>query len=508
MQLKGKKILVTGGLGFIGAHLVKRLLEEEASVTVVARRIPADRDIAGLVKKINLIIGDLSDALVMAKALSGIELVYHLAASAPFQQHYSEERSIVDLEIMLALVKESSKANVKKIIFLSGHVVYGIPQELPISEEHQTDPVNVYGAGKLSAEVYLKQSCNLYGIKFVVIRASSCYGPGQISKGVIPNFISTALEGGILYTSKVKRDYIYIGDLVSALISASSAENRIYNIGGGKSYSIAEVAVTITTLIGKGRVEIVDSLDLLSDNVLDISSARNKQGFSPQVSLLDGLKKHIQWIQQKKSVPFFYLDFDGTLINPFTKLYALHKDLCTEFSVQAYPEDKFIQYKKSCIHDREIIKSLLSAEKLELYLHRKNLLIESFEYLQYDSLFPDSVNVIKKLREKGQVVLVTRRKEIEAVHAQLEKLEIDHLFDGVLVVGAAGGSKAQLIRDNVSFINAGSVIIGDTEDDIAAGKELGIKTIAVASGIRGIDFLRKLQPDEIVKDISEVPGLL
>lgn len=506
-SLRGKNVLVTGGFGFIGSHLVRRLLQEDALVTVISRRIPVGRDIAELAEKVSVVITDFTEEKIVGQALVGADIVYHLAASAPFQPHYSEEKSIDDLKMMLTLVRESSKAKVKKIIFLSGHVVYGIPSRLPITEKHSTNPVNLYGVSKLSAEMYLKQLCNSYGIGYVIIRAASCYGPGQVSKGAIPNFMQNALQGKVLSASKMKRDYVYVDDLASALLSASAADNKVYNIGGGKSYSVAEVAAAISALAEKGKVEVVDSSDPLQDNVLDISLAKDELAFSPMIGLMEGLKRYMQWMQMR-SLPVFYVDLDGTLVNPFPRLHALHKDLCAEFSVQAYSEEEFIGYKKRCIPDQVILGSLLSAEPLERYFKRKKVLLESAEYLQHDVLFPRSVEVLKRLREKGQLVLVTRRKEVENVHAQLRQLGIHDLFDGILVIGNAQGSKAQLIRDNLPWADADSIIIGDTEDDINAGKELGIKTIAVTSGMRDASFLQNLEPDVVVKDISEVLGLL
>jgi len=505
-SLKGKKVLVTGGFGFIGSHLARALLQAGASVTIVARKIPVDRESAALAKQVRIVIGDLQDEKVISEALSGNELVYHLAASTPFQKNYSEGRSIDDLTILFTLVKGCAVAGVRKIIFLSGHVVYGLPKKLPISEEHATIPVHLYGTGKLSAELYLQQLCNSHGIEFVIARASSCYGPGQMSKGAIPNFITAALDDKTLSVPdrNIKRDYLYVEDAVYALLACSQAKNKIYNIGGGQSYDLRTVAEIVVSLIGTGNIQARASDDPLGNNLLDISLAQKELGFFPKVELKEGLKKHLEWVKQKKNAPTFYVDFDGTLIDPFPRLYALHKKLCADFNIAAYSEVEFVNLKQKGVFDETWLAHFLSAEDVKKYLATKSEILESSEFLQHDVLFPFTRLTLEELKKKGQVILVTRRKHSENLQKQLHDLWIQHLFDGILVIGNSGGSKAELIKANTQLMSSNSFIIGDTEDDIGAGKELGIKTIAVTSGMRGAEFLEGLKPDYIVKDISEI----
>lgn len=285
------KILITGGSGFVGSYLAKKLLEMDHDVRVLEL-------VKGDNPKVEYIIGSLTDDEVVNKATAGIDIVYHLAAQ--IFENISREDPKKDNEInamgTITLLEGCRKNNVKRIIFASTATVYGIPKHDVIDEAHESHPVVQYGCSKLSAENYIKAYSVMYGIKYTILRFFNIYG-GTHGKGVINIFFNKALAGEnitILGDGMQYRDFLYIDDAIDAYLKAldKNAENQTFNIGSGRKTTIKEIADKITSMVEtKSRIENLPQRDVSSlYPVANYGRARIMMGFEPKISLEEGLK--------------------------------------------------------------------------------------------------------------------------------------------------------------------------------------------------------------------------
>ena len=304
------KALVIGGNGFIGKHLVYALKAEGIQVRVFDRYPSKTEEADG---DIEYIVGDLGNHGALSEIVNGADWVFHLAyTTLPKTSNddpvYDVRSNLIDT---IQLLQECNNFGVKKFIFISsGGTVYGAPKIVPIKESHPTEPICSYGITKLAIEKYLQLFYHLYKLDYVVLRLSNPYGPGQnpnAKQGAIGVFLGRVAQGesiNIWGDGKVVRDYIYIADAIDALIKAAyykaaDNEERIFNIGSGQGQSINEIINIIRQTVDV-PVDIkylpARDLDVLK-NVLDISLAKNKLGWQPNVSLGDGIAHSWQWIK-------------------------------------------------------------------------------------------------------------------------------------------------------------------------------------------------------------------
>jgi UDP-glucose 4-epimerase len=247
------RILVTGGAGFIGSHLVDRLVRDGYKVRAV------DNLSSGRVENIKhhldantveLIIGDLKDPQIALKAVEGIDVVFHFAANPEVrvsttnpEVHFNE--NVVATFNLLEAIRGKS---VKELVFASSSSVYGEPEEIPVDENAPIRPVSVYGASKAACEALIHAYTKLYGVKTVVLRYANVVGP-RLRHGVVWDFINklfrNPLELEILGDGKQVRSYIYIDDAVEATIVAwrkTEASYEVYNIASEDWITVDEVA--------------------------------------------------------------------------------------------------------------------------------------------------------------------------------------------------------------------------------------------------------------------------
>ena len=183
--------------------------------------------------------------------------------------------------------------------------VYGVPKDLPIGEDHSTEPQSYYGAGKLAAEKCMKVFSQRNECPAVIPRFASVYGPGEVIEGAIPNFIKATLKNSspVIYGDGLDlRDYVYIDDAVEAMVLAlrwgKTTGCNIYNIASGQGYRIKEVAETITELCGVTCSLVYQPAKRqVADYVFDISAAQKDLGYSPKTSLREGLQREIDWFK-------------------------------------------------------------------------------------------------------------------------------------------------------------------------------------------------------------------
>lgn len=307
------RVLVTGGAGFIGSHLVDRLLDEGFEVVVL------DDFSAGRMENLSncfgrdgfvLVRGDVRDGNFVRRVVEGVDVVFHLAAlvSVPVSVENPVLVENVNVGGTLNVLKACVDTSVKRFVFAGSCAVYGEGCGVPRREDDVLDPISPYGVSKLAGEFYCKVFYRVYGLGTVILRYFNVYGPRQVYgpySGVISIFINRLLEGKppvIFGDGNQVRDFVYVGDVVEANLLAMFSKNAVggvFNVGSGRCTSINELARLLIELMD------VDVKPVYSDprpgdirySCADISRARMVLGFEPRVELREGLLETIAWFK-------------------------------------------------------------------------------------------------------------------------------------------------------------------------------------------------------------------
>ena len=297
------KFLVTGGAGFIGRHLVAKLLHDEHNITIFDNFSSSSKnDISHLLENgVNLVTGDILDYDLLLKSMANHDFVIHLAAQTSVSQSIADPKTTIDIIVdgTVNVLKSCVKTNVKNLIFSSSGAVYGNSLDAIISENSQLSPLSSYGASKLVAEYNLQTFSKLFGLNCISLRLFNVYGNGQSSEaGVIRKFlknISKELPLEIFGDGTQTRDFVHISDVTQAFYRAikniEAKHGDVYNIGSGVATSINELASLLISSKGKD-LPIIHKTAIqgeIKDSKADISLAENDIGYSPEVSLRDGL---------------------------------------------------------------------------------------------------------------------------------------------------------------------------------------------------------------------------
>lgn len=301
------KSLVLGGGGFIGSHLVGRLLEDGHEVRVYDR---SPNRFLGTPRGAEYVEGDLGNHGLIRDALEDVEVVFHLVSTTlPKTSNddpgYDVRSNLVDT---IQLLESCVETGVRKVVFTSsGGTVYGMPQAVPIPEDHPTDPISSYGVVKLAIEKYLALFHHLHGLDYAALRVSNPYGPYQNPAGqqgaisVFLNRIRTGEPITIWGDGRVVRDYLYISDLVEALTlaAATDTESKLFNVGYGEGASLNELLVLMQEVVeGAPEVEYLPARSLdVPASVLDVSRAEEELGWSPSTDLAEGIARTWDWIR-------------------------------------------------------------------------------------------------------------------------------------------------------------------------------------------------------------------
>ena len=307
------RALVTGGAGFIGSHLVDRLVDEGWDV-VVLDNLSAGKieNISRSKNRVEMVVGDIRDKTTIEKAMKDVQTVFHEAAQVNVMRSVEDPFEDLDINVhgSLLLLEESVKAEVEKVVYASsGGAVYGDPQIIPVSEEFETNPLSPYGASKLMVEKYLKCFYEVYDLDYVILRYGNVFGPRQDpfgEAGVISIFLSQVLKGEspvIFGDGFQTRDFVFVEDVVEANMKALQYNSfpRIFNIGTGIETSVNEIFSTIISIAGaklppkysperKGEVKRI---------ALDISRSFEKLSWTPKTTLDEGIKKTWEWMQKQ-----------------------------------------------------------------------------------------------------------------------------------------------------------------------------------------------------------------
>jgi UDP-glucose 4-epimerase len=305
-----RRVLVTGGAGFIGSNLVRALLEQGNSVRVLDNFSTGNRrNLADLDGHIDIVEGELRSYERVHNAVRGVEVVFHLGAlgSVPRSVQDPLTSSAVNVEGTLNVLLAARDEGVRRVVFASSSSIYGNSSELPLRESMPADPISPYGVAKLAAERYCVSFSRVYhSFETVVLRYFNVFGPRQDPSSqyaaVVPLFI-TAIAAGepvtIFDDGEQSRDFTYVANVVHANLLAADAEGTsgmIFNISAGTPSTVNELADTIAVLLDK-RVEkryLPPRPGDLRNSWADVGEARRLLGFEPTVSLEEGLRRTIE----------------------------------------------------------------------------------------------------------------------------------------------------------------------------------------------------------------------
>ncbi|MDA4126814.1 MAG: NAD-dependent epimerase/dehydratase family protein [Thaumarchaeota archaeon] len=318
MDLTGRKVLVTGGAGFIGSALVEFLLSKGCEVTAYDSFddfYPGKEENLGPYlndKDFRLVRGNILDFDSLNDAMGGVSVVFHEAAQAGVRYGIDHPRDAHETNVTgtLNVLEAARKNEVEKVVYASSSSVYGNPVSLPMVEDHPPSPTNPYGATKLAAEKYCIAYQRTYGLKTVCLRYFSVYGPRGRPDQVITAFTNIIARGGrprIFGDGKQSRDFTYISDVVSAtyLGAAVDVDGEIINVGYGKDLSIEFVARKVAEGLGKDvQPDFVKGYEGdFPQTLCSNSKALHQLGWRPKVPFEEGLSKYLEWYRAKMVRP-------------------------------------------------------------------------------------------------------------------------------------------------------------------------------------------------------------
>ena len=312
---ENKPVLVTGAGGFIGSHLVERLLKEGARVRAFVRY--TSRNDPGLLRqlsaedlaRIEMVGGDLRDSHAILQAVRGCEVVFHLGALISIPYSYYHPGEVVETNVMgtLNVLTACKEAGVGRLVHTSTSEVYGTARQAPIDESHPLQGQSPYSASKIGADKLAESFACAYNLPVVTVRPFNTYGPRQSGRAVIPTIITQALALDAIRLGNLDttRDFTYVSDTVNGFIRAGEAggvDGQAFNLGSGQEIRVGDLAQKIVQIIGRNvevqvdaqrlRPERSEVLRLISDNRKALAGL----GWYPEVSLEAGLQRTIAWV--------------------------------------------------------------------------------------------------------------------------------------------------------------------------------------------------------------------
>ncbi|MCX8023106.1 MAG: GDP-mannose 4,6-dehydratase [Syntrophorhabdaceae bacterium] len=320
--LKGKEVLVTGGLGFIGSNLSIELVKAGAKVTIVDNMLPRQGgnlfNIKDIEDQVKVNFSDVRNQLSMNHLVKGKDFIFHLAGQV---NHVDSMRNpIQDLDIncrgTLVLLEALRQYNRSaKVIFAGTRGEYGATVKLPVDEDHPTNPKGIYAVTNLTAEKMVLVYDDIYGIKGACLRITNTYGPrhqmAHDEYGVFNWFIRKAIDDDVIPVfgdGRILRDFLYVDDLVECMLMMTENEDvygKVFNVGTGRPVSFIEIARKIVEIAGTGRVEFTEFTRERKevepgDYYADITRIRNTLGWEPKTSLEEGIRKTVDYYRRYK----------------------------------------------------------------------------------------------------------------------------------------------------------------------------------------------------------------
>ena len=310
-------VLITGGLGFIGSHVARRLVAAGAKVTIVDSLIPEYggnwRNVEDIRSRVEVHISDVRDPHAMERLVQGRDFLFNLAGQTSHLDSMTDPQTdlAINAAAQLSILEACRRRNPKvRIVFASTRQVYGKPQRLPVDESHPLRPVDVNGINKLAGEWYHLLYNDVHGIRACALRLTNTYGPGMRTCDARQTFlgiwIRRLIEGRpitIFGDGKQLRDFNYVDDCVEALLLAAArpeAEGRVFNLGSREVVSLNALAEMVSACGRDGRVERIPfpperkAIDI-GDYYGDYGLIESTLGWKPSVGLREGLKRTVDY---------------------------------------------------------------------------------------------------------------------------------------------------------------------------------------------------------------------
>jgi UDP-glucose 4-epimerase len=314
----GRRALITGGLGFIGSELARRLVDAGAAVTIVDSLIPeyggTPYNINGLEDRVRVNVSDVRDEHSFRNLVQGQDYLFNLAGQTSHLD--SMTAPFVDLEInvraQLSIVETCRRFNPGvKIVFASTRQIYGKPDSLPVDENHLLRPVDVNGVHKMAGEWYHILYNNVYGLRACALRLTNTYGPRMRIKDARQTFLGVWIRQIVrgepfdVWGGEQLRDFTYVTDAVDAFLLAAlrPTEGRTYNLGGNAVVSLRETADLLVRANGGGEYRVMEypaerqAIDI-GDYYADFTKARAELGWEPRVTLEEGLAATLRYYRE------------------------------------------------------------------------------------------------------------------------------------------------------------------------------------------------------------------
>ncbi len=321
-QLAGKRALITGGLGFIGSNLARRLADNDVTVTVVDSLIPEYGgnlfNLAGYEQRVRINISDVRDAHAMRYLVQGQDYIFNLAGQTSHLDSMQEPYADLDINCraQLSILETCRRYNPQiRVVFASTRQLYGKPDYLPVDERHLLRPVDVNGINKMAGEWYHILYNNVYGLRACALRLTNTYGPRMRIQDARQTFlgiwIRRVLEGQPfeVWEGTQKRDFTYVDDAVDALLLAvvsDAACGNIFNLGGEQVVTLTELAHELVTVSGEGTYLTKSfpperkPIDI-GDYYANYQLIQSTLGWQPRVSLRNGLTQTVAYYRNNLS---------------------------------------------------------------------------------------------------------------------------------------------------------------------------------------------------------------
>lgn len=318
MTLNGRKVLVTGAGGFIGSHLAERLVEEGAEVRALVHYNALGShgwlDHSSLGGSMDIVVGDLCDRDSIRRAMEGRGLVFHLGALIAIPYSYLAPMSYLrtNTEGTANVLQCARELGVERLVHTSTSEVYGTARYVPIDEAHPLQGQSPYAASKIGADKMAEAFHLSFGLPVVTVRPFNTFGPRQSSRAVIPTIISQCLAGASLALGNLDptRDLNYVANTVDGFLAAGTVagvEGRTFNLGTGREISIRDLAALIGRLTGR-ELEVAREDRRVRPGQSEVErllagagKARAELGWTPRVTLEEGLLATIEWVRQHLS---------------------------------------------------------------------------------------------------------------------------------------------------------------------------------------------------------------
>jgi UDP-glucose 4-epimerase len=304
------RALVTGGAGFIGSHLIDALLARGDQVRVIDNLSTGRMENVGHVRNdIEFIEADVTDGPVLARAVTGVDCIYHQAAIASVPRSVAKplESHAAGATATLMVLDAARKAKVRRVVFASTSAAYG---DSPSPSKKETDlpvPISPYGATKVAGELYCNAFAAISPVETVSLRYFNVFGPRQDPNGeysaVIPKFITMLLSGKppvVFGDGKQSRDFVFVGDVAQANLLASQAEGvsgKVFNVASGQPTTLLDLIANLNELLGtkiKPKFDPPRAGDV-KESLADISAAKKLLGYKPKINFEEGLRQSIDY---------------------------------------------------------------------------------------------------------------------------------------------------------------------------------------------------------------------